>query len=87
MRRAARERWGVPDELRTDALYQCAKILASPDADPRLKVAAARLLAAFDRSDQREDKLDLDKLKVARPEAADARDAWQELYDDINGSE
>jgi len=62
-RQAARQRWGVPDELRTEALIQAAKTLASPYSSVRERLAATKLLLDADRSDQREDKLELDKAK------------------------
>jgi hypothetical protein len=82
MRRAARANWGVPDVLRTEALYQAAEILADDEADTREKIAAMRLLAVFDVADINAARLELARLKLAKPEATDARDA---LLDEAEG--
>lgn len=82
-RRAARERWGVPDELKTEALFQAARILADPESERRDRLAAAKLLAALDRVDQLDDRLDLERSKLAKPDVLEARDAWQDLHDEM----
>jgi hypothetical protein len=74
-RRAARERWGVPDALRTEALFQCARILADPLSDARHALAAGRLLATLTRCDQLDDRLDLERARVTPDRPPDARDA------------
>jgi hypothetical protein len=81
--RAVRARWAVPPELIVETLFQVQEILADTSAEPRLKLAAGRLLATLVRVDQAEDRIDLEKAKVAGPEAADARDAWQDLHDEL----
>ena len=58
-RRAARERWGVPDELQTEAIFQTAKLLKRKD--PKLKLAAIKALLDFYRADQREDTVEIRK--------------------------
>jgi hypothetical protein len=63
LRRAARGRWGVPDVLKNETLYQCAKILASLEADDRDKLAAMKVLIAADKADQGEERLTLDREK------------------------
>ena len=80
LRRAARENWGVPDRFKTEALYQVAKILASddPDLEPRVKLAAIRLLAMFDRGDLAAAKLELERSRLEPPPAAtDLRSALE----------
>lgn len=62
-RRAARERWGVPDPLRTEALYQAAKALTDPEASHRDRLAAMKLLLEADRHDQADDRMVLDRAK------------------------
>ena len=56
-RRAIRQRWGVPDEVQTEVLWQAASILADPEADTKHKLAAMRLLVAADRADILGDRL------------------------------
>lgn len=51
LRRAARQDWGVPDVARNEAIYQCLKILADPDASERNRLAASKALIAMDRAD------------------------------------
>lgn len=63
-RRAARERWGVPDAVKNETIYQATKILADPDAGEREKLAAMRVLATFDRVDQADDKLKMHREKL-----------------------
>ena len=50
LRRATAANWGVPDAVKNEAIFQCAKILAPPGKE-RLKLSAMRLLAALDRTD------------------------------------
>lgn len=73
LRRAARRRWGVPDEIKSLALMRLGEILATTDTEHRDWTAAARTLAAFDRIDQADARLDFARealaLKTARPEA------------------
>ncbi len=74
-RKAARERWGVPDGLKTEVLFAAARILADDNATERAKMAASRLLLEADKVDQRERviALQFDKFDFqARP--ADAPD-------------
>jgi hypothetical protein len=59
-RKAARERWGVPDDLKTELILQCWTILADPRSGDRKKLAAGRLLVTADRVDQRQDMIDGD---------------------------
>jgi hypothetical protein len=66
-RRAAREKWGVPDPLKTEALYQAAKMLADPEASHRDRLAASKLLLEADRHDLSEDKLVLDRPSSTWP--------------------
>ena len=65
MRRAAREKWGVPDEAKTEALFQAVKILTAELSSDRLKLAAMRFLVAADRTDIVSE-LGLAKLELAR---------------------
>lgn len=77
MRRAAREQWGVPDEAKTEALFQAAKILTDPNGKPNLKIAAMRFLVAADRADTIAElgqaRLELARLKLAE-KTSDATD-------------
>ena len=57
-RRAARERWNVPDEIRTEVLWQAVKTLTDPEADHRDRIAVGKLLLAADKHDLAEDKHD-----------------------------
>lgn len=77
-RRAARERWGVPDALRTEALYQAAKVLADVETSHRDKLAAMKLLLEADRQDLAEDKFSHD----TRPPEQPADDYIIDLSDD-----
>jgi hypothetical protein len=51
MRRAARERWGVPTALQTEAIFQAAEILCGEFHSTRDKLSAMRFLIGADRSD------------------------------------
>lgn len=62
MRRAARERWGVPDDLKNEGIFQAAKFLAS--GQPELVFAALKFLLAADRADILADRLALDREKL-----------------------
>lgn len=81
MRRAAREQWGVPDRLQTEALFQAAKILASRESTPREKLAVMRFLDAAQRTDIAEElartKIELERLKL--PFRADDAGASDQL--------
>jgi hypothetical protein len=48
LRRACRKRWGVPDELRTDALLEAWRVLRDPLAVQRDKLAAMKFILAAD---------------------------------------
>jgi hypothetical protein len=77
LRRAVRGRWGVPDPLRTEALYQAARTLADPGSSYRLRLAASKLLLDADKHDLSEDKLDLERAKfehATRPPETSADD-------------
>ena len=67
LRKAARERWGVPDQLKTEALFEAAKILTTATKD-RTKLAAIKALIEFDKVDQRDRVIDLaaEKLELQR---------------------
>ena len=71
LRRAARERWGVPDPLRTEALYQAAKALTDPEASHRDRIAVARFLLAADKSDR---ELEQTAAAIEAPEHDQAAD-------------
>ena len=53
----------MPDPLRTEALFQAAKIIADPESSRRDKLAATRFLLEADRNDLTVEKLDLDRAK------------------------
>lgn len=73
-RRAARERWGVPDELRTEAILTAQVFLR--DGTARQKRAALSFLAAVDKIDQADERLQMEREKMQRPEPPpDARAA------------
>jgi hypothetical protein len=87
-RRAARERWGVPDPMRTEVLFQAARMLTDPEASHRDRWAASKFLLEADRHDLTEDKLALDRarfeLAAKPPERLEARDAWDVIADELN---
>jgi hypothetical protein len=83
-RRAARERWGVPDTLKTEALLVAQEMLRS--IDDRKQSAALRFLATCDRVDQLDDKLQLERDKIAPPTETQGRDAWDIVCDDVLGT-
>jgi hypothetical protein len=58
LRRASREKWGVPDRLRTQSLCRIDRLLCDPESSDRDVVAAIKTLAALDA-------LDLDHSKHA----------------------
>jgi hypothetical protein len=62
LRSAATRGWKVPDVIRSEAIYQLAKIVATA-TKPRDKLRAAQILAAFDRCDQREEMIALARAK------------------------
>ena len=66
LRRAARERWGVPDALKTESLSKLAAILEDPSSPRRLRIAAIRTLADFDKVDRADEKLALERAKFER---------------------
>ncbi|WP_345326830.1 hypothetical protein [Novipirellula rosea] len=47
--KAARERWEMSDDQRSNVVSQLVAIIADPSAKNREKIAASRALAAFDR--------------------------------------
>jgi hypothetical protein len=58
LRKAAREKWGVPNRLRTQSLCRIDRLLCDPESSDRDMVAAVKTLAALDA-------LDLDSAKHA----------------------
>lgn len=70
MRRAAREGWGVPDELKTESLLQAAKILTTSPHE-RNKIAVMKFLAAVDLAERREDRKDRDAGTGDAPDPID----------------
>ena len=86
LRRAARQRWGVPDPLMTEVLLQIQDVLAS--GGRRNKLAAARLLVTLTRIDQLDERLAIEKQKHAEADDTDARAALlAEAEDLIRGKE
>lgn len=83
LRRAARCNWGVPDIVRNEAVYQAAELLADDEADHREKLAAQRLLIAADLADIAAARLELQRLKLVKPETSDARDALLAEAEDL----
>jgi hypothetical protein len=67
-RRAARSDWGVPDELKAEALWQAMKLIADPKGNARDKMAAARFVVAAERND-----LAAARLKLDAPPDPEAR--------------
>ena len=63
-RQAARGRWGVPDAVKDEAVYQLARILSAPDASDREKLSAARTLALLDRLDQAEERHEIERARA-----------------------
>lgn len=72
MRRAERQGWGVPEELKVDALTQAARIMATGNTRERL--SAIKLLVAMDRVDQ--------MAKVSETELPDSVRALREFLDE-----
>jgi hypothetical protein len=64
LRRARRERWGIPDVLKTEAILQCHHVLGHSECE-RTRVMAARTLAMFDRIDQADERLEFQRRKLA----------------------
>jgi hypothetical protein len=63
MRQAARNRWGVPDELQTEAIFQVQQILSSSD-DDRSRLSAVKLLVEMIKVDQK-DEIEAAKVKTS----------------------
>jgi hypothetical protein len=80
-RRAARERWGVPDRLKTRAIEVVEEFLDS--IDRRERKAALAFLATAVKCDQADDKLDMERAKLTPPKETQARDAWSDVLRDI----
>jgi hypothetical protein len=83
LRQAGRRGWNVPDVLRSEAIYQVAEILSR--GSYREKLNAGKLLAAFDRADQVDEKLALDRARfdhATKPPEAPADDYVIDLSDD-----
>lgn len=77
-RRAAREKWGVPDDTKGRALEVAERWLES--TDPREVKAALHFLRAVDRIDQADERLELERRKLEAPApSGEARDAWAEI--------
>jgi hypothetical protein len=76
MRRAARERWGVPDHLRTLALKDAEATYLDKDATYRDRSAATRFLIEADRMD-----LDSAKFDVANFAAPPPTDDYELILD------
>jgi hypothetical protein len=68
LRKAARERWNLPDAVRTEALLSMNAILSDPISTNRDRIAVARTLIAMDRTDQRDEALDLRRGTPAQAE-------------------
>jgi hypothetical protein len=64
LRRAGRSRWNVPEEVRSEAVYQLARLMCDPASDDRARVGATKTLALLDRIDQTDERQDLQKMKV-----------------------
>jgi hypothetical protein len=62
MRRAARQGWGVPDDLKNEGVFQAARFLAS--GHPELVFAALKFLLAADKADLAAGRLALDREKL-----------------------
>ena len=76
LRQAAREDWGVPSVARTEAIYQCLRILDDSESSDRDTLAATRTLATFDSADVAAGRLRLAEAKLAPPATVvDARTA------------
>jgi hypothetical protein len=92
LRQAARQNWGVPDELKTTAMVQIQAILRSESERNRL--AAMRTMAVFDRNDLdalrlelAAAKLELERSRLTPPAEAQARDAWESICDAIDAED
>lgn len=70
MRQAARRNWGVPDALRTEALYQTQRILTDATSSPRDTLAAVRLLVEADRADAAAEESRLRAEAARNPDSA-----------------
>lgn len=64
LRRAARQRWGIPDNVKTEVIARLYESLASPFE--RNRIMAARTLKELDRVDQQDERTDLDRRRLAQ---------------------
>jgi hypothetical protein len=64
LRRAARQRWGVPDLMKTETLHQLLDLLSAHEISARTKLSAMRTLATFDQIDQADDRYALEQTKI-----------------------
>lgn len=71
-RRAAREDWGVPDDVKTEVIWQALEILNDSLAPARTRLAAMKLLQALDQADLAAAKLRLERERVGREGQAQA---------------
>jgi hypothetical protein len=79
-RRARRERWGVPDDMKTAALELARRFLESDDLGKGR--AALAFLACVDRIDQADERLQLERDKLERPDTPeDCRSVWDDVLD------
>ena len=42
LRRAGRQRWSVPDAVKTEAIYQLTRLMTAPQTSERARLSAAR---------------------------------------------
>jgi hypothetical protein len=64
MRRPARARWDIPDEVKNETLYQLVRLLTAPRTSPRLRLGAAKVIALLDRIDQADERLAFDRQRA-----------------------
>jgi hypothetical protein len=61
--------------LKTEALFQIALLLNSPDTGNRTRISAIKTLAAMDKLDQADDQLDLARQRLGADYPKDVRTA------------
>lgn len=69
MRRAIRNRWPVPAELRTEVLQEAHRLALDKGADPRTRLGALKLILEADRANMAATSLDLQAERIEASKA------------------
>jgi hypothetical protein len=83
MRQAARNGWGVPDQLKNEAIYQTSEIMSSTRSNRYLRLAAVKTLTVMDKIDQGNDWIAIARQKANLDETLSACDIVREMEADI----